>query len=268
MILGNMIYLLPYPRAPPPPSPRVLLPPSQEAPRLHLPPSPRAPMPPLPQALTPLLPLPRVPVLPLPRRSPGATIATGAIANTATISTGTFTTSAAIFMGVPALPPPRARQTSDHPLDSEQDISMAASAIASAAGATSLGTASAAVEYDSLSCRAQGGGRRNEGLGSITGDPNVASPPFVAGGTRTARDVDGRPFVSKPGRGGGGRPGRCGSNVVIVRQSDWRQRHRWCRTFEESGHWCNSNNSSGHICRHRRPRGLWEGGFGRRLKYR
>ena len=58
-------------------------------------------------------------------------------------------------MGVPALPPPRGRQTSDHPLDTEQDISTAASAVASAAGATSLGTASAAVEYDSLSCRAQ-----------------------------------------------------------------------------------------------------------------
>jgi len=68
LILGNMLYLLPYPRAPPPPSPRVLLPPSQQAPRLRLPPSPRAPMPPLPQVLPPLLPLPRLPALPLPRR--------------------------------------------------------------------------------------------------------------------------------------------------------------------------------------------------------
>ena len=58
-------------------------------------------------------------------------------------------------MSIPARPPPRARQTSDHPLDTKQDISTAASAIASAAGTTSLGTASAAVEYDSLSCRAQ-----------------------------------------------------------------------------------------------------------------
>ena len=85
----------------------------------------------------------------------GATIATSAIANTAAVSTGAFAASAAIFMGVPALPPPRGRQTSDHPLDTEQDISTAASAVASTAGATSLGTASAAVEYDSLSCRAQ-----------------------------------------------------------------------------------------------------------------
>jgi len=63
--------------------------------------------------------------------------------------------SAAVFMGVPALPPPRGRQTSDHSLDAEQDISTAASAVASAAGATSMGTASATVEYDSLSRRAQ-----------------------------------------------------------------------------------------------------------------
>ena len=59
-------------------------------------------------------------------------------------------------MGVPALPPPRGRQTSDHPLDAEQDISTAASAITtSTAGTTSTGTASAAIEYDSLSRRAQ-----------------------------------------------------------------------------------------------------------------
>ena len=43
--------LLPYPWAPPPPSPQVLLPPSQEVPRLRLPLSPCAQMPPLPQAL-------------------------------------------------------------------------------------------------------------------------------------------------------------------------------------------------------------------------
>ena len=85
----------------------------------------------------------------------GATIATGAIANTAAISTGAFTASAAVFMGVPVLPPPQSRQTSYHPLDTEQDISTAASAVTSAAGATSTGTASAAVEYDSLSRRAQ-----------------------------------------------------------------------------------------------------------------
>jgi len=57
-------------------------------------------------------------------------------------------------MGVPALPPPRGRQTSDHSFDAEQDISTATSAVASAAGATSMGTASATVEYDSLSRRA------------------------------------------------------------------------------------------------------------------
>ena len=68
LILGNMLYLLPYPARAPPPrwSPRVLLPPSQQAPRLRLPPSPRprAPMLPLSLALPPLLPLPRVPGLP------------------------------------------------------------------------------------------------------------------------------------------------------------------------------------------------------------
>ena len=69
LILGNMLYLLPYPARAPPPrwSPRVLLPPSQQAPRLRLPPSPRprAPMPPLSSpALPPLLPFPRVPWLP------------------------------------------------------------------------------------------------------------------------------------------------------------------------------------------------------------
>jgi hypothetical protein len=86
----------------------------------------------------------------------GATIATGAIANTAAVSTGAIAASAAVFMGVPALPPPRGRQTSDHPLDAERDISTAASAVAtSAAIATSTGTASAAVEYDTLSRRAQ-----------------------------------------------------------------------------------------------------------------
>ena len=85
----------------------------------------------------------------------GATIATGAIANTAAVSTGAFAVTAAVFMGVPALPPPRGRQTSDHPLDAEKDISTAASAIASAAGTTSTGIASATVEYDSLSRRAQ-----------------------------------------------------------------------------------------------------------------
>ena len=58
-------------------------------------------------------------------------------------------------MGVPVLPPPQSRQTSYHPLDTEQDISTAASTIASAAGATSMGTASATVECDSLSRRAQ-----------------------------------------------------------------------------------------------------------------
>ena len=87
----------------------------------------------------------------------GATIATGAIANTAAVSTGAFTASAAaVFMGAPAvLPPPQGRQTY-HPLDTEQDISTAASAVTCAAGATSTGTAaSAAVEYDSLSRRAQ-----------------------------------------------------------------------------------------------------------------
>ena len=86
-----------------------------------------------------------------------ATIATGAIANTAAVSTGAFTASAAaVFMGAPAvLPPPQGRQTY-HPLDTEQDISTAASAVTCAAGATSTGTAaSAAVEYDSLSRRAQ-----------------------------------------------------------------------------------------------------------------
>jgi hypothetical protein len=88
----------------------------------------------------------------------GATIATGAIANsTPAVSTGAFTASAAaaVFMGAPAvLPPPQGRQTY-HPLDTEQDISTAASAVTCAAGATSTGTASAAVEYDSLSRRAQ-----------------------------------------------------------------------------------------------------------------
>jgi hypothetical protein len=66
LILGNMLYLLPYlARALPPLwSPRVLLPPSQQAPRLSLPPSPRAPLSPLSLALPPLLPLPRVPGLP------------------------------------------------------------------------------------------------------------------------------------------------------------------------------------------------------------
>ncbi len=67
LILGNMLYLLPYPPPPPPLSPRVLLPPSQQAPRLCLLPSPRAPMLPLPQVLPLLLPLPRVLALPLPR---------------------------------------------------------------------------------------------------------------------------------------------------------------------------------------------------------
>jgi len=86
----------------------------------------------------------------------GATIATSAIANTAAVSTGAFAASAVVFMaGVPALPPPRGRQTSDHHLDANQDISTAASAIASAAGAASMSTASATVEYDSLSRRAQ-----------------------------------------------------------------------------------------------------------------
>ena len=86
-----------------------------------------------------------------------AAIATGAIANTAAVSTGASTASAAAnFMGAPAvLPPPQGRQTY-HPLDTEQDISTAASAVTCAAGATSTGTAaSAAVEYDSLSRRAQ-----------------------------------------------------------------------------------------------------------------
>jgi len=58
-------------------------------------------------------------------------------------------------MGVPALPPPRGRQTSDHSLDAEQDIATAASTVTSAVGATSMVTASATVEYDSLSRRAQ-----------------------------------------------------------------------------------------------------------------
>jgi len=89
-----------------------------------------------------------VPVLPLPCFA-GATTATGAIANTAAVSTG------AVFMGIPTLPPPPGRQTSDHSLDAEQDISTAASAIASTAGATSMGTAPATVEYNSLSRRAQ-----------------------------------------------------------------------------------------------------------------
>ena len=53
----------------------------------------------------------------------GATIATGVIANTTTNSTGAFAASAAVFMGVPTLPPPQGWQTSDHPLDAEQDIS-------------------------------------------------------------------------------------------------------------------------------------------------
>ena len=121
---------LPYPRVPPPPH-------VHRCHHCHRP-----------QALPPLLPLPWVPVLPLPCFA-GATTATGAIANTAAVSTG------AVFMGIPSLPPPPGRQTSDHSLDAEQDISTAASAIASAAGATSMGTASATVEYDSLSRRAQ-----------------------------------------------------------------------------------------------------------------
>jgi hypothetical protein len=76
----------------------------------------------------------------------GATIATGAIANTASVSTGAFTVSAAIFMCVPRFILPGGRQTSDHSLYTEQDISTAASAVA---------TAFTAIEYDSLSRRAQ-----------------------------------------------------------------------------------------------------------------
>ena len=83
----------------------------------------------------------------------GATIATGAIANTATDSTGAFAASAAVFMGVPALPPPQGRQTSDHLLDAEQDISTAASTIVnSAAGATSTGTAFFYIEGFFVTC--------------------------------------------------------------------------------------------------------------------
>ena len=58
-------------------------------------------------------------------------------------------------MSVPALPPFLGRGTLDHPLNTEQGISMTAAAVASIVAATSTGTASAPNEFDSLSLRAQ-----------------------------------------------------------------------------------------------------------------
>ena len=46
-------------------------------------------------------------------------------------------------MSVPALPPFLGRGTLDHPLNTEQGISMTAAAVASIVAATSTGTASA-----------------------------------------------------------------------------------------------------------------------------
>ena len=63
----------------------------------------------------------------------GDTIATGAIANTAAVSTGAFAASVAIFMGVPELPPLPGRGALDHPLNTEQGISMTAAAVTSIA---------------------------------------------------------------------------------------------------------------------------------------
>jgi hypothetical protein len=85
----------------------------------------------------------------------GATVASGVLANAAAISTGATTTSAAVIIGVPVLPPLRGRGALDHPLNTEQGISMTAAPVASIAASTSVGTASAPGEFDLLSLRAQ-----------------------------------------------------------------------------------------------------------------
>jgi hypothetical protein len=136
LILGNMLYLLPYPRAPPPPH-------VHRCHHCHRP-----------QALLPLLPLPRVPALPLPR-SLAIPLPPAPLPIPPPFPRAPLPRLVPSSWAYPRFLLPGVGRHQIILLMLKQDISTAASTIASAAGATSMGTASATVECDSLSRRAQ-----------------------------------------------------------------------------------------------------------------